>query len=163
MLDSSKTSLFVTTLRMLHLKEKIGNRGKHLEPVPFAVFHAFSEEHSKPNWELYCEASLSLFGADDSTDGRPKLRDNPVMLFDWRRDKKMLDSNAAEKLVRDESADLIYIIVPTRFSEGIADSYLFDSCEVQLLKVPESIMAALADPKGPFTNNKMPDLSLIHI
>ena len=69
----------------------------------------------------------------------------------------MLDSNGAENLVRDESADLIYIIVPTRFSEGIADSYLFDSCEVQLLKVPESIMAALADPKGPFTNNKMPD------
>lgn len=157
MLDSSKTSLFVTTLRMLHLKEKIGNRGKHLEPVPFAIFHAFSEEHSKPNWELYCEAALSLFGADDLTDGRPKLRDNPVMLFDWRREKKMLDSNAAEKLVRDESADLIYIIVPTRFSEGIADSYLFDSCEVQLLKVPESIMAALADPKGPFTNNKLPD------
>jgi len=156
MMDSSKTSLFVTTRRMLHLKEKIGNRGKHLEPAPFAVFHAFTEEHSEPDWELYCQASLTLFGVDDSHGDNPKHHDNPVILFDWRKERKQLHRDFAEELVHDVSSGLVYIIVPTRFSEEIVDSYLYDNCEVQLLKVPESIMAALADPKGPFSTDKIP-------
>ncbi len=158
MLDSSKTSLFVTTHRMLHLKEKIGNRGKHLEPAPFAVYHAFTEEHSEPDWELYCRATKTLFGVDDS-----KLRDNPVIYFDWRQEINQLNRQVAKKLASEVKSDLVYIIVPTRFSEWLADSYLFDSCEAQLLKVPESIMSALADPAGPFSGGKMPDRNrLVH-
>ena len=122
---------------------KIGNRGKHLEPAPFAVYHAFTEEHSEPDWELYCLATKTLFGVDDS-----KLRDNPVIYFDWRQEINQLNRQVAKKLASEVKSDLVYIIVPTRFSEWLADSYLFDSCEAQLLKVPESIMSALADPGG---------------
>lgn len=156
-IDSSKTSIFITTRRMLHLQEKIGNRGKHLEPEPYAIINTFTKVSTELNWKLYCQIAMTLFGIKDSPDGGMKLGDKPVIFFNWQQEKSQLDADYAERLVRDVSSDLVFIIVPSCFTRGIADSYLFDNCEVQFMKVPESIMTALADQKGLFTSDKRVD------
>ncbi|MFQ6674485.1 MAG: site-specific DNA-methyltransferase, partial [Fidelibacterota bacterium] len=168
MSDLSRASAFAMFRRLLHLKEGIGNRGKPLEPAPFAIDEAQAVPEPGPPAPLseddvafdgYRKRVLALFQCKDAPH---KLEDEkidgihenfPVIVFDWNSgDKGLVDvpylrilHSRLGRLVKDG----VCIIAPAARVVFLQDSVNLDGKEYHFFRVPDSVLDEVSRRSSP--------------
>jgi len=160
MIDSSKFAIYTMIKRMLNLKEKIGNKGKPLQPKPFAVYNAGLYDmkilKELPFME-YCKFDLELFQCKDDPhtlagielDGY--LGQDHVLVFKWKKngngkteyvmDRGFIDN--LHSILGNRIGKRFFIIAPAASVMFLEDYIEKDGIKYYVLRIPYSVIDEL--------------------
>lgn len=160
MIDSSKYSLYTMIKRLLNLREKIGNKGKHLKHKSFAHYNAGLYD-MKMLKELpfieYRKFALELFQCRDEIhnlagielDGY--LGYDHVLVFKWKNNGKVKTEYVMDRgfidnihsILRDKIRKKFFIIAPAASVVFLEDYIEKDGIKYYILRIPYSVIDEL--------------------
>ncbi|MCD6572577.1 MAG: site-specific DNA-methyltransferase [Thermoplasmata archaeon] len=160
MIDSSKFAIYTMIKRMLNLKEKIGNKGRHLIPKSFAVYNAGLYDMKilkKLPFKEYRKFALELFQCKDEPhtlagielDGY--LGQNDVLIFKWKKngnkkteyvmDRGFIDN--LHSILGDRIGKRFFIIAPAASVLFLEDYIEKEGIKYYVLRIPYSVIDEL--------------------
>ena len=160
MIDSSKFSLYTMIKRLLNLREKIGNKGKHLKHKSFAHYNAGLYD-MKMLKELpfieYRKFALELFQCRDEIhnlagielDGY--LGYDHVLVFKWKKNGKVKTEYIMDRgfidnihsILRDKIGKRFFIIAPAASVVFLEDYIEKGGIKYYVLRIPYSVIDEL--------------------
>jgi site-specific DNA-methyltransferase (adenine-specific)/adenine-specific DNA-methyltransferase len=166
-IDCGKLAIYTSQRRLLQLREKIGNSGKHLSPKPFTLFNAGLYDFSKLKelpWESWRFFALQLFQCRDEPhkiggvqfDGR--LKGASVLVFNHTKNPgaRFTEETLEEihEAVGRRVSNKLFIIAPA-LTFGFQQDYIdLDGVRYYALRIPYSIINELHQRE--FTALKQP-------
>jgi len=160
MIDSSKFAIYTMIKRMLNLKERIGNKGKPLNPKPFAVYNAGLYD-MKMLKELpfveYRKFALELFQCKDEPhtlagiDLDGYFGQDHVLVFKWKKNNKgkeeyVMDRGFIDNLhsiLAERIGKRFFIIAPAASVLFLEDYIEKDRIKYYVLRIPYSVIDEL--------------------
>jgi len=160
MIDSSRFAIYTMIKRMLNLKEKIGNKGKFLNPKPFAVYNAGLYD-MKMLKELpfaeYRKFALELFQCKDEPhtlagiDLDGYFEQDHVLIFKWKKNNKEEEEYVMDRGFIDNLHSILgerigkrfFIIAPAASVLFLEDYIEKDEIKYYVLRIPYSIIDEL--------------------
>jgi 16S rRNA G966 N2-methylase RsmD len=155
MCDVGKFSIYYIQKRLFNMREKIGNRGRKIQPKSFILYNAGLYQNSgfieAMDEEDYKKFVLELFSAEKKNNKikgvqfHGILNNRPVLVFsqdDFLTHDFITDLH---KTVGNELKDEAYIIVPqsgVRFNEDYVDK---ERIRYNILRVPYSIIQVILE------------------
>lgn len=155
-IDCGKLAIYTIQKRLLNLKEKIGNKGKSLEPKPFTLYTAglydFKQLKKLP-WQEWRKFALVLFNCRDNKhkvvgielDGYRGRSD--VLVFNHLKDSDIvLDYGFIEDLhsmIGSKVSREFFIIAPAARVTFLEDYLDKGSIRYYILRIPYSIVNEL--------------------
>ena len=167
--DCGKLAIYTTQKRMLNLREKIGNKGKPLQPKPFAMYNAGLYELDKlakapsTNWRRFvlqlfqCREEKHKIGGiqmDGKFRGKSVLVYNP---YDLNKEEQITEETIQElhSIIGKMVGGQMFLIAPAQ-SFGFFQDYVdLDNTRYYALRIPYSIINELH--RRDFTTLRQPD------
>jgi site-specific DNA-methyltransferase (adenine-specific)/adenine-specific DNA-methyltransferase len=155
-IDCGKFAIYTIQKRMLNLKSEIGDKGKKLEPKPFALYNAGLYDYKTLKhlpWEEYRAFALKLFQCRDEThsiagiDLDGYLGSDEVLVFNYlRHEDALLDRGYVDDLHSILGTRLgrrFFIIAPAASIRFLEDYVQKDKVRYYVLRIPYSIIEEL--------------------
>lgn len=163
MIDASRSSAFTVYRRMMHMNERIPNRGKYLRPSPFSVHEA---EIAHPSemlnpvsfplpFQQYVEVALALFGCEHRPASYRGIvidgvrGEAPVLVYNWQQDPNPMLHEGWVRNLHEKIGDLfknrLFIVAPASLVTFHPDSLRHDNREYEILRIPDSILLGLRE------------------
>jgi site-specific DNA-methyltransferase (adenine-specific)/adenine-specific DNA-methyltransferase len=155
-IDCGKLAIYTIQKRMLNLKKEIGNKGKHLKPKPFSLYHAGLYDFpklKKLSWVEWRKFSLLLFNCRNQKhtvsgielDGYKGRSD--VLVFNYQQEGGVvLDYGFIDDLhsmIGSKVGKQFFIIAPAASVMFLEDYIDKGSTRYYILRIPYSIINEL--------------------
>ena len=149
-IDCGKLAIYTIQQRMMELREEIGNKGKHIKPKPFKLYHAGlyydGEFLQQMQSDDYKDFVLELFGCqrrDHKLNGlqmHGTLNNQPVLIFDKSHYLTHEFIDDLHKTVGSAIKERLYLIAPVGIVGFNEDYVRKGNITYVVLRVPNSII-----------------------